>query len=101
VEGTLPAGCAATLLRRQLFAFQRVALQPQTSATLGFTLSAASFQVFTDAGDGVSYAGKYTVLLSTGSVDVTMDVEVEGSQQQPVVLQPWQAPSKTSTSIVV
>ena len=101
-NGTIPAG-RATLLRKQLFAFQRVAVQPGMAVTLGFTVTAASFQVFTDGGDGVSYAGKYTVLFSTGNVDVPLQVEVDGPQHQPAVLQPWHAPSRISgtSSIVV
>ena len=99
-QGTLPAGSRAAKLRQQLFGFERVAVAHGQDAMLSFEVTAASLQVFTDAGDAVSYAGKYTVLLSTGNVDVAVDVTVVGKGKQPVLLEPWE-PHQAIQSLVV
>ncbi|CAJ1462244.1 unnamed protein product [Effrenium voratum] len=101
-EGTVPAGSRCSKLRKQLFDFQRIAVASNEHAVLTFQLSAERFKVFTDSGDGVSFAGKYSVVLSTGNAEVTLDVTIDGQgRRQPVVLEPWQVASAESRAVVV
>ncbi|CAE8737174.1 unnamed protein product, partial [Polarella glacialis] len=90
LPGTLPAGCRAALLQKQLFGFRRVSLPVAGSASVEFALTAATLQVHADNGDRVSYAGRYEVILTNGLQSLSVDVEVESvGSPQPVTYERW------------
>ncbi|CAE8734057.1 unnamed protein product [Polarella glacialis] len=108
LPGTLPAGCRAALLQKQLFGFRRVSLPVAGSASVEFALTAATLQVHADNGDSVSYAGRYEVILTNGLQSLSVDVEVESvGSPQPVTYERWvpqpndQPPGREPTQIEI
>ncbi len=64
--GTVPAGAPASILIRQLFAYQRIALAAAASARVSFALSTQDLTLFDAAGSPVVYPGAYDILITDG-----------------------------------
>ena len=68
----VPSSDPASVLIRQLFAFERVTLSPMETATLSFTVDPlSSFMLYDADGNEVSYPGNYTLIITNG-VDMTL-----------------------------
>lgn len=73
--GTIPKNDPASALKKQLFDFERVTLNPGESTVVTFRINPKTLQVFDHSGNGVLYAGNYTLEFTNG-VDETVPVSV-------------------------
>ena len=73
----IPASEPASKLRRQLFGFERIHLEPQESTDVALEVSSSTF-LLSDA-DGLPqvFAGEYKITFSAGSMNVEMAISVD------------------------
>ena len=76
--GTLPASVTANALRRQLFAFDRLAIATAASATFSVKMSQDDLAVHDNDGNLLVYPGEYTIVCSNGEVSVSKTAQVPG-----------------------
>ena len=74
--GTVPAGAPAARLRKQMFAFERVAVGAGgAKVAVTFAVDADSLELYSAAGDRTVYPGAYTLQFTNG-VDATVTKEI-------------------------
>ena len=74
--GTLPASLTANALRKQLFAFDRLAVAAANTATFSAKLSQDDVAIHDNAGNLMVYPGEYTIRCSNGDASVTKTAQV-------------------------
>lgn len=74
--GTLPTSLTANKLRRQLFAFDRLAVAVGATATFSVALTQESLAMHDNDGNSVVYPGTYAITCSNGDATVTKTAQV-------------------------
>ena len=64
--GTVPEGEPAQHIQHQLFDFKRVSLAPGMSTVVTFTIDIQTLQLFDRDGNGVLYAGDFSLIFTNG-----------------------------------
>ena len=78
--GTLPASLTANKMRRQLFAFERLAVGAGATETFAVELAAEQLAVHNDSGDLVLYPGSYQIQCTNGNDQkISQQVHVQGT----------------------
>lgn len=77
----IPSAQPASMLRKQLFGFERIHLQSGKSVIVKFLVTATTLQLANDAGDVMTFPGLYSLQLSNGEdwASTTIEVGSDGS----------------------
>jgi beta-glucosidase-like glycosyl hydrolase len=76
----LPASEPASMLRQQLFGFDRVHIEPQSSKQISIDFSPSNLQLYDADGMPKLFTGVYTIMFTTGSESAVLRVSVDEHQ---------------------